>query len=85
MVRLQITDNKIFLCDRCLNYFYFKEKLKIQKEICKYKKAVAATVSKKSDVIQFKNYVRKKPPPFGIHADFQCLLPKNRHMCTRSN
>ena len=32
LLRSQITNNRIFLCDRCLNYFYSEEKLKIQEE-----------------------------------------------------
>ena len=79
------SDHKVLLVNytyviRCLNHFYSEEKLKIHGKNCKNKKAVAISMPKKGEVTQFKNYVMS--PPFGIHADFECLLPK---MSTTSN
>lgn len=78
LVRMQCTKskNKIWLCDRCLHYFYSELKLNnhtincIKQNICK----ITMPEKNKSEHLSFKNFQKKMDVPFVIYADIESLL-----------
>ena len=66
---------KKIICDRCLHYFYTKEKLIIHQELCSRINKCAVKLPKPEDAtLKFKNHARKLAVPFIIFADCESLL-----------
>lgn len=68
---------KIWLCDRCLHYFYSDTKLKIHKIACEQKNTCKITLPKRHSMqrwISFNNFNRQLPIPFIVYADIESLL-----------
>lgn len=71
-----VNRRKKFFCDRCLNYFYAKEKRNKHSENCihmNFTKMVLPTQEEKW--IEFKNHKYKLEVPFIIYADSEAILP----------
>ena len=66
-----IVDN--FICDRCLHFFWEKEKLKNYEIDC-VQKNVWKIISSRERYLKFKNYNRKKRVPIVIYAGMECLI-----------
>lgn len=73
---------KIWICDRCLHYFYSEMKLKNHKIECEKKNKCKITMPKKNSMqrwITFNNYKRQLPVPFIVYADIESLLQPIPH------
>ena len=69
------SQRKIFICDRCLHYFYTEEKLNVHRQYCKKINACAVKLPEaQNNTLKFKNFARKIPAPFIIYADTEALL-----------
>ncbi|XP_050516505.1 uncharacterized protein LOC114341853 [Diabrotica virgifera virgifera] len=66
---------KLFLCNRCLNYFSTAEKLSEHEKMCADMNNCKMSFPK-YDAVSFKNYTYKQTTPFVIYADFECMLEK---------
>lgn len=64
---------KIFICDRCLNYFSSQEKLNAHEKICLNKNDYKISFPK-YDYIEFKNFINKEKLPYIVYSDFESLL-----------
>lgn len=70
-------NSKIWLCDRCLHYFY--SEIKLQKHVleCEEKNKCKITLPQKSSMqrwVSFNNHKRQLPVPFIVYADVESLL-----------
>lgn len=77
LVHDQITKHKgkIYICDRCLNYFSSKRVLEKHIDICKSLCTGKVDVPNKGNRwINFKNLRHKLEVPFIVYADFESLL-----------
>ncbi|XP_050503415.1 uncharacterized protein LOC126882493 [Diabrotica virgifera virgifera] len=75
LVKSQLSkhNGKKYICDRCLNYFYTKEKLDAHIIYCE--KIDDCKISfTKEPYVKFKNFVYKEKLPFLVYADFESLL-----------
>lgn len=90
-VRAQCTKskNKIWICDRCLHYFYSELKLNDHQIYCIMQNKCRITMPQRdgSEFIEFRNYQRTMEVPFIIHADIESLLHsiENSHNNTDVN
>nr|DAC81331.1 TPA_asm: PolB [Megastigmus wasp adintovirus] len=67
--------NRLYICDRCLNFFTCQEKLDLHEQQCKLLNTCKVTLPKAGkDFIEFKNSNFKEKLPFIIYADCECLL-----------
>ncbi|XP_072394634.1 uncharacterized protein [Diabrotica undecimpunctata] len=66
---------KLFLCNRCLNYFSTEGKLSEHEKMCANINNCKMSFPKYESV-SFKNYTYKQTTPFVIYADFECMLEK---------
>lgn len=77
LVHTQITKNtrKLFVCDRCLNYFSSQEKLNEHKIICITTNKCAIELPLPGENFEsFKNYKNELKAPFIVYADTEALL-----------
>lgn len=73
--QISANEHKLFLCDRCLQYFYREEFYKDHIDICIIHNSSRISMPKENDnIIKFKNYERKLPVPFIIYADTESIL-----------
>lgn len=68
--------HKIFICDRCLNYFSTEVKLQQHALDCGEREAVRVLMpqTEKERFIKFQNFDRKERVPYIVYADFEALL-----------
>lgn len=79
LVKSQLTKHrkKIFICERCLNYFHIKSNLKRHKKLCQKMNKCAITLpSQKEKFLEFKNFKNQLFNPFVIYYDSECILKK---------
>ncbi|XP_066157649.1 uncharacterized protein [Euwallacea fornicatus] len=71
----QLTNHKgkIYICDRCLNYFPNNDKLIQHGTLCE-KKNTCKISFPTYDYVQFQNYIFKQTTPFVVYADFESIL-----------
>ncbi|XP_050512833.1 uncharacterized protein LOC126888532 [Diabrotica virgifera virgifera] len=74
---------KLFLCNRCLNYFSTEGKLSEHEKMCADMNNCKMSFPK-YDAVSFKNYTYKQTTPFVIYADFECMLEKVTDLQTSS-
>lgn len=77
LMRSQATKNrgKLFVCDRCLNYFYSQDKLNEHKIICILMNKCAIELPLPGENFEtFKNFKNELKVPFVIYADTETLL-----------
>lgn len=73
--QINIRQHKIYICDRCLNYFSSKNVLEKHINICKSLCTGKVEVPDKGNRwIKFKNLQHKLEVPFIVYADFESLL-----------
>lgn len=65
--------SKLFLCDRCLNYFGTEEELNIYNITCQKINDCKVSFSKKK-YIKFKNFDNKEKLPFVVYCNFETML-----------
>lgn len=66
---------RIFICDRCLNYFYSEEKLKFHDGICENINK-CRIIMPKEKIIKFKDYSHQLFNPFIVYFDCEAVLIK---------
>ncbi|XP_044733537.1 uncharacterized protein LOC123296137 [Chrysoperla carnea] len=73
--------NKIFLCDRCLNYFATEVKLQQHSVNCGEKEAVRVRMPETDDerFVEFKDFNSKERVEYMVYADFEALLVPQHH------
>lgn len=79
LLQTQLTKckKKIHICDRCLNYFYTKNKLQKHDKFCRQVNKCAITLPEKGkEIMEFKNFKNKLFNPFVIYYDIECILRK---------
>lgn len=77
LVRKQWTNrnNKLFICEQCLNFFYCEEKLQKHETYCsEINDDMVVCPKKENKWISFKNYKHQLMNPFIIYADIECVL-----------
>ncbi|KAK4884494.1 hypothetical protein RN001_000765 [Aquatica leii] len=68
---------KIFICERCLNYFTTQDILNKHKSYCMNSNECCVRLPKQSEkYLSFKNYRYQEKVPFVIYADLECILEK---------
>nr|XP_012219810.1 PREDICTED: uncharacterized protein LOC105670709 [Linepithema humile] len=68
---------KKYICDRCLHYFYTREKLSVHSVDCGKMNDCAVILPSEDDKwLTFSNYNRKERLPFVVYADLECTLEK---------
>ncbi|XP_067208470.1 uncharacterized protein, partial [Linepithema humile] len=68
---------KKYICDRCLHYFYTREKLSVHSVDCgKMNDCAVVLPSEDDEWLTFRNYNRKERVPFVVYADLECTLEK---------
>ncbi|XP_044741459.1 uncharacterized protein LOC123302553 [Chrysoperla carnea] len=74
-------EHKIFLCDRCLNYFATDGKLQQHSVNCGEKEAVRVRMPKTDDerFVEFQKFSHQEPIPYIVYADFEALLVPQHH------
>lgn len=68
-----------FVCNRCLNYFYSKEKLNLHEERCSTTRACRTTVPERGTpgaIVKFNNFKALLRTGFVCYSDFECLTEK---------
>ncbi|XP_029159167.1 uncharacterized protein LOC114931351 [Nylanderia fulva] len=66
-----------YICDRCLHYFFSKDKLQAHTVDCgKLNDCAIRLPSDKDKWLSFDNYTRKERLPFVVYADLECVLTK---------
>lgn len=65
--------HKVFICDRCLNYFSTQSKLDVHITDCSKINNCKINFPK-YDYVEFKNFIYKEKVPFIIYADFESIL-----------
>ncbi|XP_026830160.1 uncharacterized protein LOC113563142 [Ooceraea biroi] len=69
--------HKKYICDRCLHYFYSKEKLEAHTMDCQQMNDCAIVLPNEDDKwLNFVNHNRKERMPFIVYADLECVLQK---------
>lgn len=84
LVRSEVTraHSKIYVCDRCLSYYYSSEKLNMHMTDCELFNPVRNIMpTEDNKYISFTNYNHKERVPFIIYADLECTL-KPYDTCT---
>ncbi|XP_024887727.1 uncharacterized protein LOC112464775 [Temnothorax curvispinosus] len=79
LVNSQLTAKRYakHVCDRCLHYFYTRDKLAAHSVDCGRMNDCAVVLPNESDKWQsFDNYDRKERLPFVVYADLECLLER---------
>ena len=72
------TKKKRFFCDRCLNFFYQKEKMVNHKIACKKVFNCAITLPREgNDSLKFTSHKKEIRVPFVIYADAEAILSKD--------
>ncbi|XP_044732742.1 uncharacterized protein LOC123295447 [Chrysoperla carnea] len=73
--------NKIYLCDRCLNYFATEVKLQQHSVNCGEKEAVRVRMPETDDerFVEFKDFNSKERVEYMVYADFEALLVPQHH------
>ncbi|XP_044732703.1 uncharacterized protein LOC123295419 [Chrysoperla carnea] len=73
--------NKIYLCDRCLNYFATEVKLQQHSVNCGEKEAVRVQMPETDDerFVEFKDFNSKERVEYMVYADFEALLVPQDH------
>lgn len=78
LVKMQCTKskNKIWICDRCLHYFYSKLKLNNHEVNClkQNKCRITMPIKNQSEYLSFENFRKKIDVAFIIYADIESLL-----------
>ncbi|EZA52005.1 hypothetical protein X777_09439 [Ooceraea biroi] len=70
-------NGQIYICDRCLHYFYTNERLEAHSVDCSKMKECAIVLPNEEDKwLSFTNYNRKERMPFVVYADLECILQK---------
>ncbi|XP_044741291.1 uncharacterized protein LOC123302453 [Chrysoperla carnea] len=72
---------KIYLCDRCLNYFATEVKLQQHSVNCGEKEAVRVRMPETDDerFVEFQKFSHQEPIPYIVYADFEALLVPQHH------
>ncbi|XP_044739967.1 uncharacterized protein LOC123301296 [Chrysoperla carnea] len=72
---------KIYLCDRCLNYFATEVKLQQHSVNCGEKEAVRVRMPETDDerFVEFKDFNSKERVEYMVYADFEALLVPQHH------
>ncbi|XP_031777338.1 uncharacterized protein LOC116415884 [Nasonia vitripennis] len=66
---------KLYVCNRCLNFFYKEDDLIKHEEHCKILNKCRITLpNEENSLIMFKNHRYNEKLPFIIYADCECLL-----------
>ncbi|XP_067211792.1 uncharacterized protein [Linepithema humile] len=68
--------HKMYICDRCLHYFYTREKLSVHSVDCGKMNDCAVVLPGEDKWLTFWNYNRKERVPFVVYADLECTLEK---------
>ncbi|XP_024883502.1 uncharacterized protein LOC112462123, partial [Temnothorax curvispinosus] len=79
LVNSQLTAKRYakHVCDRCLHYFYTRDKLVAHSVDCGRMNDYAVVLPNESDKwLSFDNYVRKERLPFVMYADLECFLER---------
>ncbi|XP_044741925.1 uncharacterized protein LOC123302897 [Chrysoperla carnea] len=73
--------HKIYLCDRCLNYFATEVKLQQHSVNCGEKEAVRVRMPETDDerFVEFKDFNSKERVEYMVYADFEALLVPQHH------
>ncbi|XP_024867175.1 uncharacterized protein LOC112451646 [Temnothorax curvispinosus] len=77
LVNSQLTAKRCakHVCDRCLHYFYTRDKLAAHSVDCGQMNDCAVVLPNESDKwLSFDNHDRKERLPFVVYADLECLL-----------
>ncbi|XP_077262575.1 uncharacterized protein LOC143897644 [Temnothorax americanus] len=77
LVNSQLTVSRCakHVCDRCLHYFYTREKLATHSVDCDRMNDCAIVLPNEDDKwLSFNNHDRKERLPFVVYADLECLL-----------
>lgn len=75
--------NKKHVCDRCLHYFYTKEKLNVHETVCKKMNSCKISLpNRENRWLYFENFKNKIEVPFIVYADIESLLIKKIMMTT---
>ena len=76
LVSTQLTsNNEIFICERCINYFYSADKLKMHEEIWVSKTRMTFPQSP-NNILKFKNFKNKLFNKLVVYSDSESLLEK---------
>ncbi|XP_071578660.1 uncharacterized protein [Temnothorax nylanderi] len=81
LVNSQLTAKRCVkhVCDRCLHYFYTREKLAAHSVDCGRMNDCAIVLPNEDDKwLSFDNHDRKERLPFVVYADLECLLEQRR-------
>ncbi|XP_071644513.1 uncharacterized protein [Temnothorax longispinosus] len=79
LVNSQLTAKRCakHVCDRCLHYFYTRDKLVAHSVDCGRMNDCAVVLPNESDKwLSFDNHDRKERLPFVVYADLECLLER---------
>lgn len=79
LLRVQLTQHRaqIFICERCLNYFYKKKKLINHSKLCRdVNKCAIILPSEEKKFLEFKNHKNQLFNPVVIYYDIECILKK---------
>ncbi|XP_024885115.1 uncharacterized protein LOC112463153 [Temnothorax curvispinosus] len=79
LVNSQLTAKRCakHVCDRCLHYFYTRDKLAAHSVDCGRMNDCAVVLPNERDKwLSFDNYDRKERLPFVVYADLECLLER---------
>ncbi|XP_071582535.1 uncharacterized protein, partial [Temnothorax nylanderi] len=77
LVNSQLTAKRCakHVCNRCLNYFYTREKLAAHSvDCCRMNDCAIVLPSEDDKWLSFDNHDRKERLPFVVYADLECLL-----------
>lgn len=85
--QLSTNRKKTFLCDRCFNYFWSREKMDLHNINCvKQNECQIEMPQERHNKVEFKNYKNQVICPFVIHADVEALLKKpDERFCRRES
>ena len=74
-------NEKIYICDYCLQFFNCEKTLEDHLEYCKKFKCGKAVYPEKGETLKFKNYEKMHDIPFVIYADLESILkPVNNNI-----
>lgn len=67
--------HKLYICERCLNYFHTDQKLQHHLLDCgEHKEAVKIKMPEPDTHIKFENFKRQERVPYIVYADFEAML-----------
>lgn len=70
-------NHKIYVCHRCINWFFSESKLNSHKIDCLNINTCRVNLPPKHEnILKFKNFHHKEKVPFVVYADFECILEK---------